>query len=375
MIDKSYDVAIIGAGITGCFAGYYLGRSGLKVLVIDPDEIGRHASGNNSGGINPLHGPGIPGPMADFARRSYDLHVQFWDDIADKTGIDFAGRIGSRIHLAFEEDESVEFQKIIDCHENQPGFSAKFINREDLLSLEPRLNPALLSGVITSGSAVVDGSQYCRAVAQAATESGATFLNKRATDIKGNRSTITQVSLEHRHVDCDSLLICAGPWSKEIGSWLGANIPVNPLKGELLKVSSIHPPFEHDFTWGGVAVYPQADGQTILGGTQEDIGFNEQISNSAKTHIIDGILRIMPGLGNFKIEKQIVGLRPMSIDGFPLVGLIPGWRNAYVATGGGQKGMLYATGLAKAISDLLTKGKSPLPIKACNPDRFKFSEN
>src|SRR3954447_3194675 len=66
-------IAVVGGGITGAFAAYFLARRGVEVTLIERDDVGAHASGKNPGGLNPLHGPGIPGPMQDLAREAFRL--------------------------------------------------------------------------------------------------------------------------------------------------------------------------------------------------------------------------------------------------------------------------------------------------------------
>jgi D-amino-acid dehydrogenase len=60
----------------------------------------------------------------------------------------------------------------------------------------------------------------------------------------------------------------------------------------------------------------------------------------------------------------------MTLDGLPIVGRAPGWDNVYLSTGGGTKGILFSTGMAKAIAELITTGASSLPIAALSPERF-----
>ncbi len=69
--------------------------------------------------------------------------------------------------------------------------------------------------------------------------------------------------------------------------------------------------------------------------------------------------------------KQTDCLRPLSADGIPIVGLVPGWQNLYLATGGGRKGILWSTGMCEGLSDLILRGSSAVPgLVALNPTRF-----
>src|SRR3954453_7645849 len=69
-------IAVVGGGITGAFAAYFLARRGAEVTLIERDEVAAHASGKNPGGLNPLHGPGIPGPMQELSLEAFRLHLE-----------------------------------------------------------------------------------------------------------------------------------------------------------------------------------------------------------------------------------------------------------------------------------------------------------
>ena len=67
MTQRSSDVVIVGGGIAGMTTAYYLAKFGVRSTVIERDAIGSHASGFAYGGLSPLSGFGIPGPLADIA--------------------------------------------------------------------------------------------------------------------------------------------------------------------------------------------------------------------------------------------------------------------------------------------------------------------
>src|ERR1700736_5108759 len=99
-------VAIVGGGISGAFAAYFLARLGAQAIIIERDRIASQASGNNPGGLNPLHGPGIPGPMSELALASLRLHRDHWGELERVTGRAPEARTVSRLHVAMDEGEA-----------------------------------------------------------------------------------------------------------------------------------------------------------------------------------------------------------------------------------------------------------------------------
>ncbi|MBI3735739.1 FAD-dependent oxidoreductase, partial [Candidatus Sumerlaeota bacterium] len=169
-------IAVVGGGIFGSFAAYFLCRLEAEVTLIERDGIARHSSSRNPGGLNPMHGTGIPGPMHEFALQSLRLHKENWQEIGRLSGKEFSPKFAPRIHLAFDPSDLGPLEKIHAIHAAAPGFSARWIERDELLALEPGLNPAVLRGVWTEGNAKVAAGAYSEAIARAAVAHGAKIL-------------------------------------------------------------------------------------------------------------------------------------------------------------------------------------------------------
>src|SRR5262249_2197856 len=83
MAERSPDVVIVGGGIVGMTAAYYLAKAGVSSVVVERDAIGSHASGFAYGGLSPLSGFGIPGPMAEIAQDGMRLHRELAKSLAE----------------------------------------------------------------------------------------------------------------------------------------------------------------------------------------------------------------------------------------------------------------------------------------------------
>ena len=65
------DVAIIGGGAMGASTAYYLAKAGIRSTIIEREGIATKASGYNAGGLNPLTGYGLPGPLTDISNVTF----------------------------------------------------------------------------------------------------------------------------------------------------------------------------------------------------------------------------------------------------------------------------------------------------------------
>jgi glycine oxidase len=361
-------IAVVGGGITGAFAAYHLATLGATALLLERDATGAHASANNTGGLNPMHGPGIPGPLEDLAMTSFELHRRAWQDIRRRGG-DFAGRVVSRLDVALDPLDADQLAQSVERYDAVPGLTARWLPPEELRGQEPRLSASLLGGLLTEGNLRVEPAAYTRAVTAAAVDLGARVQRADVAEIRHRNGIVTGVVCDSRVTACDGLVLATGPWCAEPARWLNVALPVEPVRGELLLMDQPVPGITHDITCGPFGVYPTTDGRVWLGGTEDRVGFEAAPSPGARANIQAGVRRVISALESGRIIRQTAALRPVSADGLPIVGRAPGWQNVALALAGGRKGMLLAAGLGRAAAEILVLGQTSVPISACHADR------
>jgi glycine oxidase len=369
------DIAIVGGGITGAFAAYFLARRGAAVTLIERDGIGAHASGKNPGGLNPMHGAGIPGPMHEVSLAAFRLHLSNWESIQDLAGIDFSPRRAPRLHLAMDDRDVQGLDRTKQVYDATAGFAANWVETDELHSLEPGLDQTLRRGLWTEGNAKVDSGAYTRAVAGAAGALGAT---SRAAEVRGLRHDgrrVTGVALDSGVLSCGGVVIASGAWCAAPARWLGIPIPVEPVRGELLLVEASRG-VQTDLAWRETAAYAAGDNRVWLGGTEDRVGLDAAPSQAGRASILERAARLLPEMARARVLRQTAALRPVTPDGAPLVGVAPGWENACLALGSGRKGVLLSAAAGRAAADLLTAGSTDLPLDPCSPERcFTLTAN
>ena len=366
-------VAIIGGGITGAFAAFFLARLGAEATIIERASIGAGASGNNAGGLNPLQGPGIPGPMQALALESLRLHLDNWNCIQRLSGIDFEGRFVRRLTVAMDEGEARLIAGREELYNATAGFSARWLSARELRRYEGRLARQAVGGLLTEGNARVDPSAYTTAVATAAVRLGARTVTGEALGLRHCEARVEGVRLDHEEVPCDAVVLASGPWSKAPARWLGVELPVEPVKGELLLAELQTAAPAAEITWRQFGVYFARGERVWLGGTDERAGFDRTPSDLGRQRIIAGISRLLPDLASPKIIRHLVGLRPVTPDGLPIIGMPRAWKNVCVALGGGRKGLLVSAGLGLACAEILTGGETRIDIAGCQLERAGLS--
>ena len=368
---ESSQVVIVGGGVAGCAAAYYLASQGVKSTIVEREGISSQASGFSAGSLNPLEGTHIPGPLAALALESFNLHLGLWETLQAESGVDFQGRIATLTKVAFAEAEIPALQNSLDTF-NAAGshFSGQWLDRQQLLDLEPRLSPQALCGVSLYGYTALDSLLFTQALATAAEKRGATILKDTARGVRLSNGRVQGLILAEGAIACDSLVLAAGPWAREAEPWLDISLPVDPLKGEILRLQPTGSLLLSDYYGAGASLYPKPDGLVWCGTTEEWEGFDRDPTEAAKTRIWQAAASLMPQLAEAKLMRHTACLRPVTPDWLPIIGRAPGWDNVYLATGAGKKGVLLSSAMGQATADLIVRGSTELSIGPGDPARF-----
>ena len=364
------DVVIVGGGAAGCSVAYHLALAGVKSTIIEGQGVATQASGFSAGGLNPLQGTGIPGPLGSLAMESYLMHMDLFGQLQDDTGIDYDGRIISLLKVAFDEEELAELQETEDVFAPVDGFETRWLDNREVLELEPRVSPKIIRGLVARGNAAMDSYKYALALLQSAEKMGASIRSGTVAGLERDNNRITGVRLDDETISCGQIVLAMGPWSRKAEAWLDAYIPVDPLKGEITRMELPGTPLNHDLSGGGGSLHPKPDGLVWCGTTEEWRGFDKETSTSAHQSILEGAVRLVPDMADARLSLQTACLRPVTPDWLPIIGRLPGWDNVYLATGAGKKGILLSPGIGKSVADLMTQGETSLSIGPFSPDRF-----
>ena len=369
------DVIVVGGGIAGCLTAYLLAYRGVSVTVLEAEAVGSHASGFAFGGLGPLEGSGIPDPLLDFSVWCFNRHVTIAEELREATGIDTQFQVRDRLNLAFTPEEAARLQADLEWQQKVDGFEVEWLEAADAVRVEPRTNPVCLGAVYCQGTGAVEAYRYNLAVAQAAEKYGATIVQRRVTGLLGDEGKCRGVKLETGEMATGAVVLAGGPWTGEMSAWCGVNIPVRPLKGQIIRLQLPYnpgiDPMVASLNYRGSYAASKPDGLIWAGTTEEEAGFDTEITNAGRDKVMDDLLQMAPSLAEAELVQQTACLRPLSADGMPIVGSVPGWGNLYLATGGGRKGILWSTGMAQGLADLILEGRSDVPgLAALDLTRF-----
>ena len=315
-----------------------------------------------------MHGAGIPGPMHETALEAFRLHLENWESIRDLAGIEFSPRRAARLHLAMDDRDIEALDRTRQVYDATPGFTASWVEPDELAAIEPGLSPTARRGLWTEGNAKVDSAAYTRAVARAARELGGVTLPAEVRGLRHARRRVTGLVLDSGVLNCGGVVIASGAWCAEPARWLGIPLPVEPVRGEMLLVEARRG-LGTDLAWRKTAAYGTRGRKVWLGGTEDRVGLDAAPSNGGRASILERAARLLPRVSRARVLRQTAALRPVTADGAPILGLAPGWENACLALGSGRKGVLLSAALGRAAADLLSVGSTDVQIGPCSPQR------
>ncbi len=365
----SPDVIVIGGGIAGAATAYFLAREGVNVTLLEMESLGHGASGFSFGRLDLVVPEDEPECLQTMRSFSFSMHQELCQRLTEESGVDPGLRLTTTFEVCFTDTDAAVRRAQMARWAKVPGANANWTDHRVLLILEPRLNPAVLGAVAVYPTGILDSYKLTLAFAQAAERRGAVIRNAQATGLARRGQRVTGIQAGGETFPCGAAVIASGPWAGEASEWLGIELPVTPLKGELLCLGAIDPPVTLHFH-GECAIHQKADGKLWVAATQQVAGFDNSPTAWARDTLMPRAIRLMPCLESARLELQTACLRPTTPDLLPVIGQAPGWDNVYIATGAHTKGILLGPAMGRATADLILRGKTGVPIGPFSPARF-----
>ncbi|MCH8937559.1 MAG: FAD-dependent oxidoreductase, partial [Gemmatimonadetes bacterium] len=164
-------------------------------------------------------------------------------------------------------------------------------------------------------------------------------------------------------VSCGAVVMAMGPWSGSASGWVGTELAVRPLKGQILRLKIDGAPLPH-LSWEGSYATTKPDGLVWIGTTEENAGFDATPTAEARESILRSAVAVLPYLANAQVVQHTACLRPVAPDGLPILGHVQGKSGVVVATAAGRKGILLGPAIGRLTADLLTRGETDMDISS-----------
>lgn len=290
--------------------------------------------------------------------------------LSEENDIDIEYRTKPVISLAFTDEEFDAIKANMAWQELEIGTPTRWADLKDVLEIEPRINPAAIGAVITEDNTNLHPQRLTLALSRVAERQGMTIRTGTVTGLRRERGKVTAVTLDEGEIATGRVVLAAGPWIGLMSEWLGVNIPVEPLKGQILRLWAPGPPVPGSISWSSQYATSKPDGLLWTGTTEEEVGFDETTTADARSEIMDSVTHMLPYTTGAKVVMQTACLRPVTPDKALLLGPVPGWEGVYLATGGGRQGIFLGPGIGRVTADLVLDKPLSAPIDGLTLDRF-----
>jgi len=346
---KSASVIVVGAGVTGLSAAWWLRRSGVDVLVIDKGIVGWEASGRNGGGCTHHQSP-------LFAEEQ-----RLWPMMDELLGYptEFQPR---RLRIALTERQVETMKRGVDNTRAQ-GFPAEWVDAAQVREMAP------LSGDNAGGAYFTCGGhanpqRTVQAYAWAFRDLGGRILqNVAATGFKLAGGKVKAVETDAGDYGCDHIVVAAGPQTGVLTAMLGAEVPVAPARAEMIVTEPL--PL---MAMGGIDGNGLYGRQTLRGNLAYGGGPHEWLqaggtgsealkpSSPIARNIARRLAELFPKAAHARVIRTWAGIVENTPDGRPVIDRLPGVDNATVATMS-SVGFGLSPASGHAIAEIVTDGR------------------
>lgn len=405
-------IVVVGGGVIGVSTAYYLAKQGQRVTLIEQNDLCSGSSHGNAGQLTPEHPPvNQPGMILRnllwlFKPKSplyiplrFDPKLLAWLWRFQRAcrphrvhhAMEVLGQLGKASMELFDQfasefDFGYQDQGRLEICRTQKGFHAlqkeaqslqemefpsRILTATEVVELEPAITGQVAGAVHFLSARHCNPRTFVIRLAEAAVELGLEIsAPEQVTDIH-IESNHVRVATSNDELQADSVVLACGAWACRLARRLGLRLPIQPGKGYHL---DIDPParcpkiplamFEERM------VVTPIDDFLRLAGTMELSGFNLRQHPTRLEMLAEGAARYLSDVTGAKERSRWCHLRPMSADGLPLVGPVPGKHNIWIATGHGMLGLTQGPITGKLVAEGILQQKPSMDLALLRPDRF-----
>lgn len=375
---EAYDIIIVGGGVMGCAAAYYLisADDKLKIAVVEKDPTYENASTTLS-----MANVRIQFSLEEnirISRYAFEVLEKF-DEVMTldgiKPGIDYR-REGNLFLLGKENREAAQqalaLQKSLDC-------PVEWWSPGKIKQTFPLYEPGgLEGGTFGPADGHLDAYSLLMGYKNKAKSLGVHFIHDEVLKITGTSGKVTGVELiSGGNLAAGIVINCAGAWAAQIARTLDVNLPIKPVKRQVFVLdTAVKPngPLPLTVLPSGLYFRTDTGGQILLGKSMphDPVGFDfnwepERFNN----HLWPELVTLVPLFDRLKLVRGWAGLyAENTFDGNAVLGEWPECKGFYLANGFSGHGLQQAPAVGRYLSELILQRKPVLDLSIFKPGRI-----
>lgn len=360
---KGASVVIIGGGVTGLSAGWWLARGGVDVLVLEKGIVGWEASGRNGGGCT--H------PQSPLFREEQRLWPRM-DELLGYPTEHQKRRLGIILH-----ESDVEFTLGWAKMGEKQGFAYDLLDGRQIRELAPLAGDEVERGALLHFGGHANPQRTSQAYAWALQDHGGRILQHTTVtgfDVEDDR--VTGVRTSRGDFGCDSLVIAAGPQTGLLAGLLGVDLPLASGRAEMIVTEPLPLMPMSGVDGNGLYGRQTLRGNLVYGGGPHewlppaDLSTPPKPSSPLLRNIGRRLMELFPKAAHVRMIRSWSGVIENTPDGRPVIDRLSGFGNAIVATMS-SIGFGLSPASGHAIRDLVVDGEcSFADLSTLRLDRF-----
>jgi sarcosine oxidase subunit beta len=364
------DVVIIGAGVIGCSTAYHLAKIGFTdVAVVEMEQVGAGSSSKSASmlsmqfGHDPL--------LARMAQYSYQRYMGFEAEFG--TTIDFRKTGWLSIASGPKANELRQHAEML----TSLGIRTETLSPDEVKRLYPELNTSDIDvGTWGPDDGPYDPHMIMWGYIKRATEKGVKlYQGEKALGLRIENGRVTGVETSSGLIATSTVVNAAGPWACEVGAWANINIPLtNKVRTIVMTGPLPDIPLERPFVEDeNVEWYfrPETGGVLMGMGNLPTESPETQLDNEMVNRIVDYAVHRAPVLEKASLLTAWSGVRPLTKDGRPIFGAVPGVEGFLLNAGWGGVGIIQSPVAGQLMAELIHDGHtSTFECKEFGIERF-----
>ncbi len=370
MTRVEWDVLVIGAGVHGCAAAFYLAQRGLSVLVLEKERIAQHASSRSAGGVRQLGRDLAEVPLSAVA-------MELWYDLRGILGEETGFRVTGQVRVA-ENEADMALLAEREALMREHGFRhEELLDRAALRRTLPAVAEHCVGGLISRRDGFANPYQTTLAFANAARGRGAEIREGcRVVSIDREAGLWCVTAQDGSRVRAVHLLNAAGAWGSRIAEALGEPVPLG-YAAYMITMTSCIASFVGPVVIGTgrpLSLKQLANGAVMMGGGYTGSGDLDgrqpptvdvrQLSYNVRTAV-----ELFPVLAQASVARSWAGFEGVMPDHIPVIGHSR-QANAFHAFAFCGHGFQLAPAVGSLMAELIATGSTNRPIEPFRIDRF-----
>lgn len=311
--------------------------AGLSVQLLERGETGRESSWAGGGILSPLYPWRYPEPVSVLAQASQRVYPELIEALREEGGGDAEWTQSGLLMPACEDIDAAR------AWARQFEMNLQVLSSDEMADCAPEMGDlGAESAIFLPDVAQVRNPRLAQALRASLLALGADIRqNCEVTSILHDADKVSAVQTKQgERLTAGQIVVAGGAWSEALLAPLGLDLPVTPVRGQMLLYRAEPDTVKRILLYKDRYVIPRRDGHVLVGSTLEHVGFDKQTTDVAREDLVQSATEIVPALANFPIERHWAGLRPGSPDGIPFIGKHPEISNLYVNTGHYRNGVV-----------------------------------